>query len=177
MPDESCAASTAYSEDEFELSLSGTSSVFGVGDGGGGDDDDGNDDTRPSTREGHKEEAEEGWEEEGQEDEGEQQGANERGGALVEPVTAVVVVSNENEGDDPCDHGATTDVSETAYSSLEEASLPLISPSLTGVGERDGRTTKQVCVRECVRVCADIQQLGVEHIDYSYSGTKIKKRS
>lgn len=119
MPAEACA-STTYSDDEFELSLSGVSSVFGVGD---------NDNTGPNTRESHEEEEEE-----------EEQGAGEREVIRMEPTTAVV--PNEN-GDHASDHGA--DVSEAGYSSFgEEAPLPVISPSFTGVGERDGRTTKQV---------------------------------
>lgn len=142
MPDEACA-STTYSEDEFELSLSGVSSVFGVG---GGDDD-----TGPNTRGSH---------EENEEEEEEQLGADEGGSVPMEPTAAVValVVSKEKIGGDASDDDATTN---GEYSSCEDAPLPLISPSFTGVGERDGRTTKQVCV------CADVQ------IFFMYSNLRI----
>ncbi|CAM9331854.1 unnamed protein product [Pylaiella littoralis] len=120
MPADACS-STTYSEDEFELSLSGVSSMFGVG-----NDDDG---TRQNTTiESHEEE-------------NGAQGGDTTGGAPMEPMTAVVV---SNEKDDASSDDCAANASD-AYSSFEEPSLPLLSLSLTGVGERDGRTSKQVC--------------------------------
>lgn len=56
-----------------------------------------------------------------------------------------VVLPKENAGADD-----SADASEAGYSSFDddEAPLPLISPSFT-VGQRDGRTTKQVHVPAC----------------------------
>lgn len=114
---EGVTMSSTYSEDEFELTAGSLSVVSS--------------DTGPNTRESHEEEEEEGG--------GDQQGADEREGAS--PKLAVVL---PKEGVDADDNAG---VSEAGYSSFEddEVSLPLISPSFT-VGERDGRTTKQVCV-------------------------------
>lgn len=108
---------SSYSEDEFELSLSAVSSVG-----------DGDTDTGPDTREAYKEDDSNGTV------------GNEEIG-----FKPTVVLSNEKGGaaGEAGDDGG--DVSDAGYSSFNdgEEPLPLISPSFT-VGERDGRTNKQV---------------------------------
>ncbi len=107
----------SYSEDEFERSLSGVSSV--------GDRDT---DTGPDTIDTHDEEG--SSEARGREDAGFQ-------------PTVVLLPNDNDDAGEAGEDGA--DASDAGYSSFNdgEESLPLISPSFT-LGERDGRTNKQV---------------------------------
>lgn len=114
------AMSSDYSEDEFELTA-GSLSLSAVSSDAAG----------PNTRE--TQDDQEGGE---GTDEREEQGVSPR-------LTVVLPKESLDAGDD-------AGVSEAGYSSFEDddGSSPLISPSFT-VGERDGRTTKQVHVPAC----------------------------
>jgi len=107
---------SSYSEDEFDLSLSAAVSSSSVGD------------TGPDTKDI-------------QEEDGSSATCG-RGDAGFEPRVLLLPNDGGNAGEAGED-GA--DASDAGYSSFNdgEESLPLISPSFT-VGERDGRTNKQV---------------------------------
>ena len=116
--------SSNYSEDGFELTAESLSAVSS--------------ETGPNTRESHDDD-------DGDEEGGEERdhGADER--EVVTPKLTVVLPKESFDAD-----GSAADASDAGYSSFEddEASLPLISPSFT-VGERDGRTNKQVHIPAC----------------------------
>lgn len=146
---EADGCSSTYSEDNFELSFSGSSSVFGIAD-----------ETRLDARESH-----EGGQQHQQQQRVENhkhehfvEAAGERDSGCDEPK---LVVSNQRDAaDDDEDHA---DGSEAGYSSFgapsesfeEEPSLPIMSP-LFKTRERDGRSTKQVRIISNSRAWRDL---------------------